>query len=85
MSSVAERFGRVVRQGREARGWSQEAMAGRADLNRSYLGEIERGAAMPSLATAHKLALALDASLSELILRYELAEPARHADTKTCA
>ena len=71
MKAVGERFGRVVRQSREARGWSQEGLAGRAELNRSYLGEIERGAAMPSLATAAKLALALETSLSSLITRLE--------------
>lgn len=64
---VGERFGAVVREHREARGWSQELLAHRADLNRSYMGEIERAAAMPSLATAAKVALALGVSLSELI------------------
>jgi ribosome-binding protein aMBF1 (putative translation factor) len=68
---VCGRFGRVIRQLREARGWSQERLAGRAELNRSYMGEIERLAAMPSLATASKLALALDVPLSELITRCE--------------
>jgi transcriptional regulator with XRE-family HTH domain len=66
-SSVSEQFGVVVRQLREARGWSQERLAGRAELNRSYMGEIERAAAMPSLATAVKLAHALEVPLSRLI------------------
>ena len=64
-------FGRVVRQLREARGWSQEQLAGQASLNRSYMGEIERAAAMPSLASAEKLARALDVRLSDLISRCE--------------
>jgi transcriptional regulator with XRE-family HTH domain len=68
---LGARFGIAVRQLREARGWSQERLAGRADLNRSYMGEIERAVAMPSLATAAKLAQALDVSLSELISRCE--------------
>ena len=71
VAGVCGRFGRVIRQLREARGWSQERLAGRAELNRSYMGEIERLAAMPSLATAAKLALALDVPLSELISRCE--------------
>lgn len=70
---VGERFGRAVRRSREAHGWSQEALAARADLNRSYLGEIERGTAMPSIATAAKLAHALGLTLSSLISRYEQA------------
>ena len=68
---VGERFGQAVRQLREARGWSQERLAGRAELNRSYMGEIERATAMPSLATAAKLAQALDVPLSQLISRCE--------------
>jgi transcriptional regulator with XRE-family HTH domain len=68
---VGERFGLVVRQLRESRGWSQERLAGFADLNRSYMGEIERATVMPSLATAAKLAQALDVPLSELISRCE--------------
>ena len=68
------RFGPVIRELRESRGWSQEQLAGQASLNRSYMGEIERSVAMPSLATAEKLAHALDVALSELISRCE-----RHA------
>ena len=75
MSDVSERFAAVVRQLREARGWSQERLAHRAQLNRSYMGEIERATAMPSLATAGKLAQALEVPLSELISRCELQLP----------
>ena len=41
-ATLPQRFGRVVRRTREDHCWSQEQLAGRADLNRSYLGEIER-------------------------------------------
>jgi transcriptional regulator with XRE-family HTH domain len=68
---VQGRFGQIVRELREARGWSQESLAARADLNRSYMGEVERARVMPSLATAAKLAGALEVPLSELILRCE--------------
>jgi transcriptional regulator with XRE-family HTH domain len=67
----SERFGAVIRQLRESRGWSQEHLAGNASLNRSYMGEIERATAVPSLATAEKLALALEVALSDLISRCE--------------
>ena len=79
IDSVGERFGIVVRQLREARGWSQERLAGRAELNRSYFGEIERATAMPSLATAAKLAQALGVPLSELISRCEAGARAWHS------
>ena len=75
-TSLRQRFGQVVRVTREDRGWSQEQLAGRADLNRSYLGEIERGTVMPSIETAAKLAAALGVSLSSLIARFELGTPA---------
>jgi XRE family transcriptional regulator, regulator of sulfur utilization len=68
---ASARFGAVIRQLRESRGWSQEHLAGLASLNRSYMGEVERAAAMPSLATAEKLARALDVALSTLISRCE--------------
>jgi len=68
---ASARFGRVIRDLRESRRWSQEHLAGVANLNRSYMGEIERSAAAPSLVTAEKLARALGLSLSELILRCE--------------
>lgn len=74
-TSLRQRFGQVVRATREDRGWSQEQLAGRADLNRSYLGEIERGTVMPSIETAAKIAAALGLSLSSLIARFELGNP----------
>jgi len=70
------RFGQAVRRLREAQRWSQEELAAQAGLNRSYLGEIERAAVMPSLATAAKLAQALAVPLSSLIARCEQASAA---------
>ncbi|MGC4403823.1 helix-turn-helix domain-containing protein [Methyloversatilis sp. MC4-4] len=65
--ALTRRFGRAVRRTRELRGWSQEVLAERAELNRSYLGEVERGSAMPSLATVVKLALALELPAGDLL------------------
>lgn len=64
-------FGLAVRQLREARNWSQEQLAAQSNLNRSYVGEIERGQVAPSLVTLHKLALALLISASELLMHAE--------------
>ena len=52
---------------REARGWSQEQLAERAGLNRSYIGEIERGTSIASIVTVDKLARALDVSMERLL------------------
>lgn len=61
-------FGSQLRRLRQARGWSQEYLAGVADINRSFVGEIERGDAVPSLETLGKLAAALDLSVSALLV-----------------
>jgi transcriptional regulator with XRE-family HTH domain len=71
MTTLNNQFGYVVRQSRESRGWSQEVLADRANLNRSYLGEVERGSAVPSLATIEKLARAFETSLADLVARAE--------------
>ncbi|WP_341679135.1 helix-turn-helix transcriptional regulator [Niveibacterium sp. SC-1] len=65
------RFGRVVRDLRSERGWSQERLAEHADLNRTYLGEIERGRVIPSLVSASKIASAFGLRLSVLIASCE--------------
>jgi transcriptional regulator with XRE-family HTH domain len=65
--SVSERFPQIVRTLRRQRGWSQEQLAEKANLNRSYVGEIERSLAQPSLLTAEKIALALELDLSTLL------------------
>ena len=64
---LGQRFGAAVRRLREGRGWTQEQLAERSGLNRSYMGEVERAIAMPSLATAAKLAQALGLPLAQLI------------------
>lgn len=68
---LSNRFGVTVRQARENLGWTQEVLADHANLNRSYLGEVERGVVMPSLATIAKLATALRTDMSALIARCE--------------
>jgi transcriptional regulator with XRE-family HTH domain len=71
MSELIISFGAAVRQLRERLGWSQEQLAERADLNRSYVGEIERGQVIASLLTIQKLAGALGVLASDLISQSE--------------
>ena len=52
---------------REAKGLSQEALALEADVDRTYVSQIERGVANPSLRVLYQLALILDVSLLELM------------------
>ena len=72
MSGFSNHFGLAVRQSREALGWSQEQLAARADLNRSYVGEVERGQVAVSLPTIGKLAQALQVPQSTLVLHGEV-------------
>lgn len=71
MNMLPRSLGITVRRLREVQGWSQEHMAEKADLNRSYVGEIERGQAIASLITLEKLALALGLPLSCLLAQCE--------------
>ncbi|QBR03402.1 helix-turn-helix domain-containing protein [Paraburkholderia pallida] len=68
MSAIVHDFGAAVRRLREAHAWSQERLAEHAGLNRTYVGEIERGAAIASIVTVEKLAHALGVSIGELLV-----------------
>lgn len=71
-------FGRVVKNLREELRLSQEILADRADLNRTYLGEVERGVATPSLVTIVKISKALNLSASDLLAKSEYIEQCNH-------
>lgn len=60
-------FGRRVRSLRKARGYSQEAFALYAGVDRSYLGAVERGERNIALINICKIADALAISPSELM------------------
>lgn len=71
MSQLPNHFGMALRQLRERKGWSQEALAEYADLNRSYVGELERGQAIASLITIEKLARAFGVTVTSLLSHAE--------------
>ncbi|RMX08812.1 XRE family transcriptional regulator [Corticibacter populi] len=68
---LVENLGIAVRQLREKQGWSQEELAERSGLNRSYVGEVERGRVVASVVTAQKIAQALDVSVVDLFAQCE--------------
>lgn len=59
-------FGGLVRKQRGLRGVSQEELASRAGLHRTYLSDIERGARNPSLESINKISKALGVPLAML-------------------
>jgi transcriptional regulator with XRE-family HTH domain len=67
MTTLVRSLGRAVRALREARRWSQEQLAEHAGLNRTYVGEIERGSVVASVVTVDKLARALNVTISHLL------------------
>jgi transcriptional regulator with XRE-family HTH domain len=63
---IRERFGDGVRSRREELRMTQEDLAGKAAIHRTYLSDIERGTRNPSLINIERLAKALALPISEL-------------------
>lgn len=59
-------FGKNVRELRKAKGLSQEELAFRAELHRTYIGMIERAEKNITLLNIQKIANALDTSIADL-------------------
>jgi len=64
-------FGAAIRAIRVHQEWSQEQLAERSGLHRTYISEVERGDRNISLINICKLCNALDISLSSLAIRME--------------
>jgi transcriptional regulator with XRE-family HTH domain len=78
-NEVCQGFGRTVRRLRHALGLSQEGLAERAEIHRTYIGGIERGERNPTLTMIVRLAKALEAAPAAL-LEPEEPEMARGSD-----
>ena len=65
-TQIQERFGDRVRELRERMGLSQEALASAADLDRTYVGSVERGERNISLINIHRIARALGVPVRDL-------------------
>jgi CheY-like chemotaxis protein len=63
---VKKNFGSSVKAWRKRLGISQEELAGRADLHRTYVSDVERGARNLSLESITRMAEALNISAAEL-------------------
>ncbi len=64
---ILNKFGSRVRLLRKGLGLTQEALALACDLDRSYIGGVERGERNVSLLNIQKIAKALNVSADELL------------------
>jgi len=67
MKYNAKQFGLNVRRVRKDRYISQDQLALRAGIDRSYMGRIERGQVNITLEKVYRLAEALDCGIQELM------------------
>ena len=75
-NDIRIRFGLAVRKRRLELGLSQEELAGRADLHRTYVADIEKGSRNVSLINIEKIVRALGLVIGEFMMRYDV--DARH-------
>ena len=60
-------FGRNLRRRREVLGFSQEDLAERAGLHRTYIGSVERGERNVSIDNMERLATAVESTIQQLL------------------
>lgn len=65
--SILERFGKRIREIRLSKNFSQEELADRAGLHRTYIGMIERAEKNITLRNIEKIANALNIEIKELV------------------
>ena len=68
---VRKGFGAEVKRRRHSLGLSQEQLAERADLHRTYVSDVEAGKRNPSLQSMERLTSALGATIGEVFAAVE--------------
>ena len=63
--------GKIIQGYRERKGVSQEVLSGFADIGRTHLSAIERGARKPTLETFFRISQALEIRPSDLLRAIE--------------
>jgi len=74
VSDVQSRLGARVRDWRQQRGWTQEALGERSGLSYKFIGEIERGVGNPTIDSIDQIARAFGIDVA-LLLHRESPEP----------
>ncbi|APE04642.1 transcriptional regulator [Alteromonas sp. RW2A1] len=67
MSSLLSALGKQIRLARKSAGLSQEALALKAKLDRSYMGRIERGEANITVELLYQIAIAIGVTPKDLL------------------
>ena len=71
MTDVKSGLGCVIKQLRRQRGLTQDELAEKASLHRTYLSDVERGTRNLSILSLHRISAALETPLSEIFKRVE--------------
>jgi transcriptional regulator with XRE-family HTH domain len=71
VEQISTIFGQVLREQRISRQLSQEELALAADVDRTFVSQMERGIRQPTITTLMKLAGALGIQPSTLVIRME--------------
>lgn len=69
---IKRRFGRAIKKRRSEIGISQEELAERSNLHRTYIADIERGTRNVSLENIDRLAKALNIPIATLFANYNV-------------
>ncbi len=71
MSDVNELFGNAIRTLRKRSGLSQDTLAHRAEIDRTYMSSIERGKKNPTIKVIYKLSVGLGITVSDIVNEFE--------------
>ncbi|WFU23158.1 helix-turn-helix transcriptional regulator [Bradyrhizobium sp. CB1717] len=71
MKKLNAPFGKIIANLRNAAGLSQEELAERAKIHRTYVSQIERGLKSPTLVMLFRLAQALNTTPSKIVKQVE--------------
>jgi transcriptional regulator with XRE-family HTH domain len=73
-ASLLQALGQTIHRRRAVLDLTQEQLAERCGLHRTYISDIERGARNPSLITIHRIARALEISVASMMATSETDE-----------
>ncbi|MED4012935.1 helix-turn-helix transcriptional regulator [Priestia aryabhattai] len=74
VENIKRNFGIIVRKFRVSQNMTQEELAEKTELHRTYISEVERGERNVSLININKISSSLNVELSQLFLLVESEE-----------